>query len=49
MRSVFQMFQSLVKEIVINSKNGQLLLKDSNLRFGFLDLLLKVVDCNFLL
>ena len=49
MRSIFQMFQSLIKEIVINSKDGYFLLKGSDLRLGFLDFFLKVVDCNFLL
>ena len=43
------MFQSLVEEIVINSKDGQLMLKDSNLRLGFLDFFLKIIDSNFLL
>ena len=36
----------LVKEIMINSKDGQVLLKGSNLRLGFLDFLLKLGDWN---
>ena len=43
------MFQSLVKEAMINFKDGHFLFKGSDLRLGFLDFLLKVVDCNFLL
>ena len=50
------MLNFLIKEIVVNPKNGQssvkllnFLSKGSNIRFGFFDFMLKVVNCDFFL